>query len=119
MSLGAAGEKAAAKALKHSGYRIVARNYRCALGEIDLIAVDSETIVFVEVKTRSTDSAADPENNVTYQKQRRLTRAARCYLIEKSAQDRPCRFDVVAVVMPERGKPQIEHFIDAFAPIPK
>ena len=83
MSLGAAGEKAAAKALKGNGYRIVARNYRCAMGEIDLIAVDSDTIVFVEVKTRSDDSAADPENNVTYQKQRRLSRAARCYLESK------------------------------------
>ena len=119
MNLGAAGEKAAAKYLRRRGYRIVARNYRCRGGEIDLIALDADTIVFVEVKTRREDLAADPEVNVAYHKQKRITRAARYYLMEKGAQDRPGRFDVVAVVWPEAGKPSVEHFIDAFGPTPR
>ncbi|MHC4089069.1 MAG: YraN family protein [Planctomycetota bacterium] len=118
MNLGAAGEKAAAKHLRRRGYRIAARNYRCRAGEIDLVAVDQDTIVFVEVKTRREDVAADPEINVTYHKRRQITRVARYYLTEKSAQDQASRFDVVAVVLPESGKPQIEHFVDAFSPTP-
>lgn len=119
MKLGPAGEKVAARHLRRRGYRILSRNYDCRAGEIDLIAADGDTIVFVEVKTRREESAADPEVNVTYHKRRRLTQAARYYLMEKSAQDRPCRFDVVAVLMPEGGQPAVEHFIDAFAPTPR
>ena len=119
MNLGAAGEKAAAKYLRRLGYRIVTRNYRCPVGELDLVAVDEDTIVFVEVKTRRQDAAADPEAGITFHKQRRTTRAARYYLMEKSAQDRPSRFDVVAVLLPESGKPSVEHFVDAFGPPPR
>ena len=117
MKLGALGEKAAARHLQRLGYRVVARNYRCPAGELDLIAVDEGSIVFVEVKTRRSADAADPEVNVTSAKRRQLTRAARYYLMHKSAQDHPARFDVVAVVLPESGKPLIEHFVDAFAPV--
>lgn len=117
MKLGAAGEKAAARHLKQLGYRVVARNYRCPAGELDLVAVDAGSIVFVEVKTRQSDDAADPEVNITRAKRQQITRAARYYLMEKSAQEHPARFDVVAVVLPESGKPSIEHFVDAFAPV--
>ena len=119
MTLGRAGEKAAAAFLKRSGWRIVARNYTCPQGELDLVGLDGDTIVFVEVKSRRSDASADPEINVTYHKQRRLTRAARHYLMEKGAQDRPCRFDVVAVVLPDQGEAAIEHFVDAFGPVPR
>ena len=114
MKLGALGEKAAARHLQRLGYRVVAR---CPVGELDLIAVDGGSIVFVEVKTRRSADAADPEVNVTSAKRRQLTRAARYYLMHKSAQDHPARFDVVAVVLPDSGKPSIEHFVDAFAPV--
>ena len=117
MNLGAAGEKAAARHLEQSGYRIVARNYRCPAGELDLVAIDEDTIVFVEVKTRRSDQAADPEVNVTHAKQCQITRAAKYYLMVKSAQEHPARFDVVAVVLPDRGRPAVEHFVDAFGPV--
>ncbi len=117
MKLGARGERAAARFLKRLGYRILIRNYVCPAGEIDIVALDGDTIVFVEVKTRKSTSAAFPEANVTYQKQKQLTRTAKMFLTIKSLQHRPCRFDVVAVVMNDREKPVIEHFIDAFAPV--
>ena len=119
MNLGPAGEKVAARHLRRAGYRIVARNYRCPAGEIDLIALDDDSIVFVEVKTRADTVAADPEANITYHKRRQLTRAAKHFLMEKSAQQRPSRFDVVSVVMPTGGEPAVEHFIDAFSPTPR
>ena len=119
MNLGAAGEKAAAKMLKRSGYTVIARNYHCPVGEIDIIALDEDTIVFVEVKTRRDDAAADPEVNVTYRKKLRLTRAAKHFLMEKSAQHRPSRFDVVSVVLRDGADREIEHFVDAFSPTPR
>lgn len=117
MKLGLRGERIAARLLKKAGYRIVARNYTCPVGEIDLVAVDADTIVFVEVKSRRSTEVAYPEASVTWSKRRQLTRVARYFLQAKSAQERPCRFDVVAVVIPESGKPETEHFVNAFAPV--
>lgn len=119
MTLGARGEKIAAAFLKDRGFRIVARNYRCPLGEVDIVAVDEDTIVFVEVKSRSSADAADPEVSVHHEKRRRITRAAKYFVSRKSVHDQPCRFDVVAVVLPERGEPEIEHFKDAFGLTPR
>ncbi len=113
---GARGERIAARTLKRAGHRIVTRNYQCPAGEIDLITVDGETVVFVEVKTRSSSEAAYPEASVNLRKQRQLLRVAKMYLAAKAAQDRPCRFDVVSVVLNERGKPSVEHFVNAFEP---
>jgi putative endonuclease len=114
MALGPRGESIAAAYLASRGYRVVARNYRCARGEIDLIAVDGDMIVFVEVKSRRSDEAADPEINVHRAKQRRLIAAARYYVGTKGLADCPCRFDVVAIVLPDSSEPRIEHFEDAF-----
>lgn len=114
--LGARGERAAARHLRKLRYRIVARNYRCESGEIDLICTDDDTIVFVEVKTRSSDDAQDPREAIRPSQWRRVHSAARYFLMERSAQNQPCRFDVVTVVWPARGSPQIEHFPDAFQP---
>ena len=118
MSLGARGERIAARTLKRGGYRILARNFTCPAGELDLIALDGDTVVFVEVKTRTSDQSADPEANVHYHKKRQLARTAKYYLAMTGAADRPCRFDVVAVVLAPRHKPVIEHFIDAFHAVP-
>ncbi len=112
--LGRLGEAAAAQYLKRLGYRIVVRNYTCPAGEIDIIAVDGRQVVFVEVKTRRSSDAADPEIAVHAHKRRQVTRAARYYLAQTRNQDRACRFDVIAIVLPDHGPPQIEHFIDAF-----
>ncbi len=96
MKLGARGERIAARTLKRGGYRILARNFTCPAGELDLIALDDDTVVFVEVKTRTCAVAADPEANITHHKKRQLTRTAKYYLAMTGAVDRPCRFDVVA-----------------------
>jgi putative endonuclease len=114
--LGARGERIAAKVLRRAGYRIVARNYSCAAGEIDLIARDGDTLVFVEVKTRSTDAKAFPEVNVHRAKQRQIARVAKMFVLIHKMHDTPCRFDVVSVVCPAKGKPSVEHFVDAFPP---
>lgn len=114
MKLGPRGERIAARTLKRAGYRIIERNYRSKPGEIDLIALDGDTLVFVEVKTRTSADAADPQDAVNRAKQRQLGRVARYYVQAKSAHHRPCRFDVVTVVLSEEGKPTVEHFINAF-----
>lgn len=116
LALGSRGERAAAAHLRKRGYRVINRNYRCPVGEIDLISWDGETIVFVEVKTRSSTEAEDPIDAIRPGKWARVERAARCFLAQRATRDHPCRFDVVTVVWPERGPPRIEHFEDAYHP---
>lgn len=112
--LGWRGERAAAKYLKKQGLRVLAHSFRTRWGEIDLIARQEDTLVFVEVKTRR---RGDPVEAVTPRKQKRLTRAAhrflrRYNLVESKV---PCRFDIVAIVWPDaRGRPQIQHIPNAF-----
>jgi putative endonuclease len=95
--LGQAGEDRAAKFLAKQGYRILERNYRTRSGEIDLIALHQGMIVFVEVKTRTSDAFGAPELAVTPQKQRRMIKAALGYIKYKKIHQVPCRFDVVAI----------------------
>ena len=115
--LGKAGKKAAAKALTRAGYKIVERNFSCKGGEIDLIANDKSTLVFVEVKTRSSDEFAPPELSVNLRKRRRIIRAARFYLQRNRLDDVNCRFDVVAVLWrPGSRKPHVEILQNAFEP---
>jgi putative endonuclease len=114
--LGRRGEKQAERLLRRKRYRIVCRNYRCPAGEIDLIALDGKIVVFVEVKTRSSDELADPADAVNLEKQRRLSRSARCFIQQTDSQDRACRFDVVTIVVQPDAKLDIEHYEDAFAP---
>ena len=116
LRLGARGERAAARHLKRRRHRIIARNYRCPVGEIDLISIHGDTVVFVEVKTRSSDEAEDPLDAVRPGKWARVERAARYFRTHKLTADHPCRFDLVTVVWPPRGSPIIEHFEDAFQP---
>lgn len=115
LSLGQRGEREAARYLKKLGYVIVARGQRDMLGEIDLIAVDGRTIVFVEVKTRAGDLAGHPADAVDPRKQQRLTRLAASYLKRHDLLECSSRFDVIAVTWPSGSKrPVIEHFKDAF-----
>jgi putative endonuclease len=113
-SFGARGESAAAKHLRGLGYRILARDLRTRLGELDIIAIDGQTTVFVEVKTRASQEHGLPTDAITPDKQRRMTRAALGYLKQHRLLDRPARFDVVAITWPESGPAQIEHFKNAF-----
>ena len=96
--LGSRYEEAAARFLESRGYEIIERNYRCRQGEIDLIAKEGEYVVFVEVKYRSGDNRGGSIEAVTPQKQRRISKAALHYLMQKQyREDVPCRFDVVGV----------------------
>ena len=114
--LGQSGEKRAERFLRRIGYRIVSRNYRCPAGELDLIALDGTTVVFVEVKTRSSRQRGNPEDAVNPTKQRQLVRCARFFLHQTQSEDRACRFDVIGIAADETGKPVLEHFVDAFEP---
>lgn len=112
LALGARGEDLAEQYLKKAGYRILARNYRCRYGEIDLIAEEGGNLVFIEVKTRSGAGFGHPLEAVDRHKRGQLTRAARRYLEENHAGERFCRFDVVAVCL--GGEPQLELVRNAF-----
>jgi putative endonuclease len=114
--LGQRGEQAAARYLRRLGYHIVARGDRHGPGELDLVAVDGRTVVFVEVKTRADAQHGHPSDAVDAAKQRRLTRLAESFLKRHGLLEHPARFDVVAVVWPEeRRRPtSIEHFKNAF-----
>jgi len=114
-TLGRRGEDAAARYLRKLGYIIVARGHRGSIGELDLIAVDGRTVVFIEVKTRTSHDAGHPADAVDEAKQRRLTRLALSYLKRHDLLESSARFDVVAVTWPAgRGQPTIEHFQNAF-----
>lgn len=95
--LGRKGEDRAADYLTQQGYRILERNYATPGGEIDLIALDGGAIVFVEVKTRTSDAFGAPELAVNARKQQRMIRAALGYIRYKRLHQMPCRFDVVAI----------------------
>ncbi len=96
---GKAGEKIAADFLKKKGYRLVEANYRCPIGEIDIVARDKKDLVFVEVKARKTSALGYPEQAVGLKKQRKISQVALWYLQEKKLGDVPVRFDIVAILM--------------------
>ena len=117
-SLGQRGEDAAARYLKRQGYRILARGLDSRLGELDIVAVDDRTIVFVEVKTRRSDEAGHPAEAIDPRKERRMTQAALGYLKAQRLLDYAARFDVVAITWPEKTRqPTIEHYKNAFSPV--
>ncbi len=110
--LGDRGEREAARYLRRQGFRILVQGYRTPRGEVDLIARDGDTLVFVEVKTRR---QGEPAEAVTPEKQRRLTLAALQFLKRHNLFEQRSRFDVVAIVWPDPGRaPAIEHIRNAF-----
>lgn len=111
---GDAGEDIAADFLKQKGYKIIERNYRYGHGEIDIIAEDDNTLVFVEVKTRKNLEFGYPELGITKSKQKQVRKIAEAYLYEKNIIDTDCRVDVIAILNSPNNKPQIEHIINAF-----
>ena len=108
------GEAAAARHLRWRGFRILAHNARFGHNEEDIIAQDGDTTVYVEVRTRASAEVMPPEDSITYPKRRHLRAAARSYLSRHPDPERYFRFDVVGVVMPAHGKPEIAHYPDAF-----
>lgn len=116
-TLGRRGERAAVKFLKRRGYTILHRGYHILGGELDIVAVQGRTVVFVEVKTRSTHEAGHPADAVDEHKQRQIAQLALAYLRRHHLLDYPARLDVIAVTWPDGAKrPVIEHFENAFEP---
>lgn len=97
-TLGKKGEEVAAEFLKKEGYQIIERNFRCPFGEIDIIARDGKTVVFVEVKTRSSDKLSPPYLAVKKTKREKIRKSAQYYLNSKRAGQVNCRFDIVSIV---------------------
>ena len=120
--LGQYGERLALKALKRKGLKLLARNYRCPKGEIDLIMLDrstrkldhAETIVFVEVKTRSSDKYTSPQTAVNAKKRKRIRKSAHYYLSKRHSQNYNIRYDVVAIVIANDQTTRIEHLVAVF-----
>jgi putative endonuclease len=108
------GETIAGIYLEKQGYKILARNYRCPLGEIDLVAMDQERVVFVEVKTREGLSFGEPREGVGPKKMRKLSMLGLYYLKAHGLLEAPARFDVVSVLLLPGAEPQVDLIQDAF-----
>lgn len=113
ISLGSKGEELAADLLRNNGYKILYRNYKTKLGEIDIIARDKDIICFIEVKTRSSDRFGSGSEAVSRIKQRQITKAALSFLKEKSFLDKKARFDVVSLDC-SSAEPKLDLIKDAF-----
>ena len=112
--IGRHGEDLAVQWLRKKGYEIVARNYRRRFGEVDIIARHNGYLVFIEVKTRSSNRFGLPADALTIRKQQQLTRIAEDYLVHHNYLDIPCRFDVLSVVLRQGKKPEISIVVNAF-----
>lgn len=116
LEFGKKGEKAAEAHLKKQGYRILKKNYRTKIGEIDLIAEHNKVLVFIEVKSRTDPSLEHPFMAVTPRKQKKIAQVASLFLARNKVSDRQIRFDVVSV-LPEAENPdslKVEVLQDAF-----
>ncbi|NIS81400.1 MAG: YraN family protein [Anaerolineales bacterium] len=112
--LGAWGEGVAAEYLREKGYEILSRNWRSPEGEIDLVALDGDTFVFVEVRTRSSDTFGTPEESLTQRKRHRLKLAGLAYLDAMQAYESMWRIDVVAIEVTSSGAvKRLDHYEDA------
>ena len=113
-ALGVLGEELAFHELRRRGYKVLLRNYECVLGEIDLIAKHQGYLVFVEVRTRSTEEKGTPEESVTREKRRQILKVAKFYLNRYGIQNVLCRIDVVGVLLLPNAEPSIRVIESAF-----
>jgi putative endonuclease len=111
--LGKKGEEVAVRFLKKKGYKIIQQNYVCEMGEMDIVAREKDTLVFVEVKTRTSMAFGPPQLAVNSTKQMQLSKVALYFLKEKRLEDIKARFDVVAILLRPKGE-EIELIKDAF-----
>jgi putative endonuclease len=113
-ALGKKGEAAARAFLERHGVKILAANYTCVAGEIDLIGREREAILFIEVKTRTSEAFGPPQLAVHQRKQRQIVRTAQWFLAERRMPEVACRFDVLAVTFMRDELPRIQWVRDAF-----
>ncbi len=113
-SVGARGEAIAEAYLRGKGFTILEKNYRGRTGEIDIVARDGDSIVFVEVKARRNLAYGVPQLAVTPFKQRQISRTALTWLAHRKKPNAIARFDVIAILLPEGEVPQIDHIRNAF-----
>lgn len=113
--LGARGEEAAVQYLMRCGYEILERNWHCKSGEADIIAMDEDTLVFIEVKTRTSEVAGLPEDAVTPEKRHRYECIAIEYLRQADLGTLPVRFDVIAITVLNPERAFLRHHCNAFA----
>lgn len=105
VSIGALGEEAAVQAIKKQGYKVIERNYRTKMGEIDIIAKDGEYICFIEVRLRKNNNFGSPADTIDMRKQQKIIRTAKYYAVTKKIYDTPMRFDAVLInAEPKDGK---------------
>lgn len=115
--LGRWGQNASQKYLTRRGCKTIARNYAFSGGELDLVMADMNgTIVFVEVKTRRNEDFAPAKAAVNTKKQQKMARTAKRFLREFKISDRPLRFDIMTVILGDKGAPAIQHYPNAFVP---
>jgi putative endonuclease len=113
-ALGRSGEDIALNYLKDNKYKVIARSYRLFRGEIDIVAYDQKSLVFVEVKTRKSTDYGFPEESVTPSKQRQIRKIAQGFLAKNNLQDVECRFDVISLSFDEKEGYSIRHIKHAF-----
>lgn len=113
-TLGKSGEKVALRYLEDKKYKIVAMNFRLFRGEIDIIAYDNNTLVFVEVKTRKSTDFGLPEESVTPSKQKQIKKIAQGFLTKNNLYETECRFDVVSLILDKGKTYSIRHIKNAF-----
>lgn len=115
VSLGRIGEEKATEYLLQQGYRIIERNFRCTLGEIDIIAEEAGYLVFIEVRSRHDSCFGLPQETVNWVKQRKLKQLASYYLKIKKSWERKCRFDVMGIIFDQQTNiKSLELIKDAF-----
>lgn len=112
---GSRSKKAASRFLRSLGFRLLEHNFICEIGEIDIVALDADTLVFVEVRSTESGNSLTPAQSVDLKKQNRLTRLALYYSQKRRLLDRPARFDVLAISWPAgQPEPTITHYPNAF-----
>lgn len=113
-AVGRAGEDAALSLYRSAGFRLVARNWRCPAGELDLVVARARLLVFCEVKTRTGTALGGGHEAVTWRKRAKLRQLAELFLATGAVPDGPVRFDVASVHVPRSGPPTVDLFEDAF-----
>ncbi len=113
-TVGGQGEDLAADYLRKQRFSILARNFRCKGGEVDIVAKEGRTFVFVEVKTRRNAIYGPPQLAVTPFKQRQIAKAALTWLLKNGQESAPARFDVIAIMLAAGESAKIDHIKNAF-----